>query len=169
MLKKTLFCLFSFALLFGSGNALFAQDSPFTAAPPAGGVIQLHEGTKLDLQNAAELTPEELRAALEQSSCSGAKGTEAPTFCVACTELNCGGNCYAVPCGRYANAKDQVPPQPGFRSFVTGCTTTYVSTCNDLASAPNPPCQLFAFQSAVWGNNTCVNSNQLVLQSVGCL
>jgi hypothetical protein len=169
MLKKTLFCLFGFALLLGSGNALFAQDSPFTAAPPAGGVVQLHEDTKLNLRNSAELTAEELRAALETSSCSTARGAESATACAACTGLNCTGNCYAVPCTFYANAKDQVPPQPGFRSFVTGCTTTYVSTCNDLSADPAQGCQLFAFQSATWGNNTCVNSNTLVLQSFGCV
>lgn len=171
MLKKITFCLFSFALFLGSGNLLFAEKAPrFSVAPPAGGVVRLPEGTKLDLRNSAELTDEELRAALEKSSCStekkGVTGEKSATHCFACTGSNCTGTCYAIPCGFYINANQQVPPVPGFSSFGTGCGTTYVSTCNDLNGTA--PCQLFAFSSASWGNNACINSS-LLLQSVGCL
>ncbi len=165
MRKTTTFCLLVVALLLASGGAASAQ---FSVAAPTGSAIQLPEGTKLDLQNAAELSADELREALESPSCSSALEQKSATACIACTGANCTGNCYLIPCGRYINANQQVPPQAGFLSFVTGCGTTYVSTCNDLASAPNPPCQLFALPSASWGNNTCVNS-ALVLQSVGCL
>src|SRR5262245_52269419 len=135
MLKKTMFCLFGAALFLVSGNALFAQkDLGFTGALP-GGVIPLQEGTKVELQNAAELSPEELQAALETSSCTNDKGVKLATHCFACTALNCTGTCYAIPCGRYINANQQVPPAPGFKSFAVGCRTTYVSTCNDLSTA----------------------------------
>jgi hypothetical protein len=168
MLKKTALCGIAFALLLVCGNTLFAQEAPrFFAAPPAHGVVQLQEGTKLDLRNAAELTADELRAALEKTSCSGkVVGEKSATACFACTAANCTGTCYQIPCGHYVNANQQVPPAAGFVSFVTGCTTTYVSTCNDLSSTA--PCLLFAFSSATWGNNTCINSSA-VLQSVGCV
>ena len=150
MLKKITLCLFSFALLLGSGSSLFAQKDPeFTAAPKAGAAVQIPEGTKLDLQNAAELTPEELRVALEKPSCSTGNEQKPATFCIACTAANCTGTCYAIPCGRYINANQQVPPAPGFLSFVTGCNTTFVSTCNDLGTAA--PCQGFSFSSASLG------------------
>jgi hypothetical protein len=171
MLKKITLCLFSLALLLGSGNTLFAQKAPeFTAAPKAGVAVQLPEGTKLDLRNAAELTPDELRVALEKSSCSTAKGEKSPTACFACTAANCTGTCFQIPCGFYINAKDQVPPVTGFLSFVTGCGTTFVSTCSDLNGTA--PCQAFSFSTAAppagWGDNTCINSS-LPLLSVGCV
>lgn len=166
MLKKvTLFAL-AFALILGAGSlrAEEGQKVPqFSSAPAAGTVIQLAPDTKLGLQNMADLTPDELKKALESPAC----GTKAATFCTACTGLNCTGFCYNIPCGRYANANQQVPPRPGFRSFRTGCSNTLVSTCNDLNTTP--PCQGFQFPSATWGNNTCINSNSLLLQSVGCL
>lgn len=173
MVKKSAFCFFIFALLLGSSN-LFAQKpghqfsagsvGQFSVAPPKGGIVKVPEGVDLGLQNAAELTPEEFRAALEKSTCGGeAKVDKAPFACYACTDFNCFGTCYEIPCGFYINANQQVPPVAGFRSFVTGCTTTYVSPCNDLS------CQVFAFDSAVVGDNVCINSNQFLLQSVGCL
>jgi hypothetical protein len=167
MLKKITFCLFSFALLLGSGNALFAQKAPeFTAAPKVGAAIQLPGDTKLNLQNAADLTPEELRVALEKTSCSTASEQKSATGCFACTAANCTGTCFAIPCGLYINANQQVPPVAGFLSFVTGCGTTYVSTCNDINGVA--PCQAFALPSSSWGNNSCINSS-LLLQSVGCI
>jgi hypothetical protein len=167
MLRKIALCLFSFALLLGSGNALFAQKVPeFTAAPKTGAAVQIPEGTKLDLRNAAELTPEELRMALEKASCSTANEQKSATGCFACTAANCTGRCYAIPCGHYINAKDQVPPEPCFYSFVTGCTNTYVSTCDDLNGTA--PCQIFLLSSSSWGNNTCINTS-LCIRSIGCL
>ena len=170
MLKKITLCLFSFALLLGSGSSLFAQKDPeFTAAPKVGAAVPIPEGTKLNLQNAAELTPEELRVALEKSSCSTAGEQKAATACFACTAANCTGTCFAIPCGLYINANQQVPPVGGFLSFVTGCNTTFVSTCNDLNGVA--PCRAFSFNSfgvGGWGNNTCINSS-LLLQSVGCV
>ena len=168
MLKKTTFCLFIFALLLGSGNLLAQKPAQFSVASPQAGAIKLPEGAKVDLRNAADLTEDELRVIMEKSTCGDdAKMDKAPDACFACTGFNCTGTCFRIQCGTYINANQQIPPVPGFRSFVTGCTTTYVSTCNDLSTTA--PCQGFAFQSAQWGNNTCVNSNQLVLQSVGCL
>lgn len=161
MLKKITFCLFSVALFLGSGN-LIAQEAPqFSVAPPAGKVIQHPEGSKPNLQNAAELTAEELKVALEKSSCSTATGEKASFACYACTALNCTGTCYQIPCGFYINADQQIPPVAGFSSFVTGCTSTLVSECADFS------CGYYQFDSAAWGNNTCINSS-LLLQSVGC-
>jgi hypothetical protein len=157
MLKKTALCLFSFALLLGSGNALFAQEAPeLTLAPKALQAVQFPEGTKL--------TPEELRVALEKSSCSTAPGQKSANLCAACTETNCAGTCYIIPCGTPINA-DQFSVA-GFWSFVTGCTITYVSTCNDVPSAP-AGCRLYSYLSTVYGNKTCINS-RVLLQSVGC-
>lgn len=170
MLKKTTFCLFIFALLLGSGNLLAQETELFSVTAPKAGVVQLPEGTKLDLRNAAELSPDELKAALETSTCGGeveVKADKAPTACFACTGLGCTGTCYVIPCGSYINANQQVPPVAGFRSFATGCTTTYVSTCNDLN--PTAPCQAYSFNTADWGDNVCINSNVLNLQSVGCI
>jgi hypothetical protein len=172
MLKKITLCLFSFALLLGTGNTLFAQKEPeFTAVPKTGRVFQLPGDTKLDLQNAAELTPEELRVALETSSCGTAKEQKAPTFCAACTGTGCTGTCYRIPCGTYINANQQVPPAAGFLSFIIGCRTTYVSTCNDLNGVA--PCRLFAFNTNPpdpngWPDNSCISSSA-ALQSVGCI
>lgn len=177
MLKKTMFCLFGAALFLVSGNALFAQkDLGFTGALP-GTVVPLEEGTKIELRDAAELTPEELQAALEKSSCSVDKGgAKLPTHCFACTGLNCTGTCYPIPCGFYINAKDQVPPPPGFKSFITGCKTTYVSSCNDLSTAAG--CVAGAFPVGPpsppnFPDNFCINyqagNPAAFLQSVGCV
>ena len=166
MLKKTTFCLFIFALLLGSGNLLAQELAQFSIAPAPGGVVKLPEGAKLDLRNAAELTPEELKSALETSTCEGEKADKAPDACFACTAANCTGTCYRIPCGFYINANQQVPPAPGFLSFGTGCTRTFVSTCNDLN--PTAPCQAFFFDTAVVGDNVCFNSS-IPLQSVGCI
>ncbi len=167
MLKKTAFCLFILALLVGTGNS-FAQPESFTVASPDVKWIPLPEGTKVDLPNAADLSPEDLKAALEQSSCSNAAGDKNLDACYVCSGLDCTGTCYRIPCGNYVNANQQVPPLPGFRSLVPGCATTYVSTCNDLASAPNPPCQLFAI--AYPGSKVCLNYNgPTPFQSIGCL
>ncbi len=174
MFKKIAFCSFILALLLGAGNS-FAQPPGFTIASPDVKGIELPEGTKVELQNAADLTAEELKAALEKSSCAAESGEKNLDACFACVGLNCAGPCYRIPCGNYANAKGQIPPQPGFRSFVPGCTTTFVSTCSDLGSGcvtppcpPNPVCQLFAF--AYPGSKVCINYNgPTPLQSVGCV
>jgi hypothetical protein len=163
MLKKITFCLFSVALFFGSGN-LFAQEAPqFSVSSPVGKIIEIPEGTKLNLRNAAELTDEELKAALEKSSCSTATGQEKDPFaCYAFTGANCTGTFYQIPCGLYINAGQQVPPVvPGFLSFATGCTSTVVSTCADFS------CGGYQFDTAVWGDNACFNSS-VPLQAVGC-
>jgi hypothetical protein len=168
MSKKIAFCLLGCALLLASGNVLYAQAPSFTLSSPAKGIVQLPPDTKVDLKNSAELTPEELKAALEHPACGGkATGDKSLTACYACTAANCGGICYQIPCGMYANANQQVPPAAGFASFVPGCKTTYVSTCNDLSGTP--PCQLFAFTAPADGSNVCVNANGFLLQSVGCL
>lgn len=169
MLKKITLCLFSVVLFLGSGN-LFAQEAPqFSLSSPAGKIIELPEGAKADLRNAAELTPEEFKAALEKSSCSTAAGEKDPGACYACTAANCTGTCYQIPCGFYINAKDQDPPVAGFLSFALGCGTTYVSNCNDLTpSQVDPNCWLYAFPTASWGDNACFNSS-VPLQSVGCI
>lgn len=156
MLKKTAFGLIAFALLFSSSNVLLAQEaSQFTRVdkgqPEA---LPLPEGTKLDLRNQADLTDEE-------------KADKSATQCAACTGLNLTGTCYLINVGTYINANQQVPPQAGFRSFVTGGSNTLVSTCNDLSTTA--PCQGFQFPSTIFGNNNAYNSNVLVLQSVGCL
>ncbi|MEO6192283.1 MAG: hypothetical protein ABIS20_04690 [Thermoanaerobaculia bacterium] len=167
MLKKVAFCLFSFALLLDSGKALFAQKaSDFTVSSRTGVIVQLPAGTRLDLRNAAELTPEELRAALEKPSCGNAYEQKSANLCAACLGVDCTGTCILIPCGFHANADQQVPPMPGFLSFITGCTTTYVSTCDDLASGTTR-CRLFSYSSAEFGNKTCINS-RFLLQSVGC-
>lgn len=167
MLKKSTFCLFIFALLLGSGNLLAQELVQFSIAPPQGGVVKLPEGAKLNLRNAAELTPEELKAALETSTCGDAKADKDLDACYACTAANCTGTCYRIPCGFYINANQQVPPVvPGFLSFATGCTRTFVSTCNDLN--PTAPCQTFFLDTAVVGDNACFNSS-IPLQSVGCI
>ena len=80
-------------------------------------MIQLPEDTKLDLRNAATLTDEELRAALEKRSCSGGSDQKAVDACFACTAANCTGTCYRIPCGLYINASQQVPPPAGFVSL----------------------------------------------------
>jgi len=165
MSKKAIALAFCALLIVCSGG-VFAQKAQFSAAPPNGGVVQLPAGTELGLRNIADMTADELREALKTPTCSTSKAVRSATACAACTALNCTGTCFAIPCGNFANANQQVPPVAGFRSFVTGCTTTYVSTCANLSGVA--PCQLFAFASAAWGNNTCVNSNTLVLQSVGC-
>jgi hypothetical protein len=166
MLKKVAFGLFSFALLLGSGNALFAQPaSDFTVSSRTGVIVQLPAGTRLDLRNAAELTPEELRAALEKPSCGNAYEQKSAHLCAACPGTDCTGTCILIPCGLYVNADQQVPPMPGFLSFITGCTTTYVSTCDDLSASTG--CRAFSYSSSVFGNKACINSRYL-LQSVGC-
>lgn len=156
----------SFALLIACSGGVFAQKAQFNVAPPNGGIVQLPDGTDLGLRNIAEMTPDELREALETPTCSNSKEVKSATRCAACTALNCTGTCFSIPCGNFANASQQVPPVAGFRSFVTGCTNTFVSTCANLSGVA--PCQLFAFASATWGNNTCINSNTLLLKSVGC-
>lgn len=164
----TLFVL-ALALILGAAG-LQAQEGgkvpQFSTAPKVGTVVQLEPNTKIDFKNMADLTPFELEKAFENPSCGGNKADKSATACAFCTGLNCTGNCYAVPCGFGINANQQVPPQAGFRSFVTGCNTTIISTCNNLSSAP--PCQAFAFASATWGNNTCINSNSFAFQSGGC-
>jgi hypothetical protein len=170
MLKRTTLGLFALVLLLGAGNALVAQAPPFSVSTPTGTIEPLTEDMKVSLRNAAELSEEELAAALEKSSCSGEKNAD---FCYACTDFNCTGTCYAIPCGFYINAKDQVldpPPAPpvapaGFLSIQTGCTTNYVSTCNDLNAAP--PCE--AFRLVGFPAKQCLNWTGLTpLQSVGC-
>jgi len=167
MLKKTTLCLFALVLLLGAGNVLVAeQPLKFTVSTPVGTIEPLTEENKVNLRNAAELTDEELKAALEKSSCSGAIGEKSPTACVACEFANCTGRCYLIPCGFYINAKDQtVPPPPptGFLSFVSGCANTYVSTCNDLGTAPG------CSAAVVPGAPELCYTSSLPLQSVGCI
>jgi hypothetical protein len=164
MLKKSAFCFLAVALLLSFGDPAFAKgkNPSFTITPPSSGITHLSTGETLNLRNSADLTVEERELAL-QNSCgqSIVPQQKAATFCAAFTGPNCTGTGYAIPCGLYINAGQQVPPQTGFLSFLTGCAFTAVSACADFA------CTTYVFDSAIVGNNTCINSSA-PLQAVGC-
>jgi hypothetical protein len=138
MKKSLIFCLLTVALFLGS-TSLFAQ-ADFTIRTQG---IVVPEG-KLDLPNAADLTPEELKAALE-SGCKAAPD-KAPTFCVAYTGVNCTGTAVVIPCGFLVNGT--------FPSFQLGCGTTYCRLSTDgllyaFPVGPAPP---------KFPDNLCINA-----------
>jgi len=118
MKKNLAFCLLSLALFFGLQTSLHAQkDGDFTIRPRSGHVEVVPDG-KLDVPNAADLSPADLKAALEGGcKSSSASPDKFPTFCIAWSGAGCTGTGVAVPCGFQVTGV--------FGSLSTGCTTSY--------------------------------------------
>jgi hypothetical protein len=150
MKKNLVCCVLSLALFFGLQTSLHAQKQGDFTIQPRSGHVELVPDGKLNVPDAADLSPADLKAALEGGCKASDDPNKFPTFCIAWTGAGCTGTGTAIPCGFALTGT--------FASLSTGCTTSYGRLASDGL--------LYRFVG--FPDNTCITPNGTFFTQVAC-